>query len=108
MRAAMIVKGEIATDRAARLADAIVGSQVDLLVFDASPQALDEHVVSPGASAVHADRDAMLQQHAGKVDAGELAALVAVGGSPASRLSRASSSASMQKSASIVIDRFLS
>ena len=72
MRAPMIVKGEIATDRAARLADAIVGSQVDLLVFDASPQALDEHVVSPGASAVHADRDAMLQQHAGKVDAGEL------------------------------------
>jgi hypothetical protein len=68
MRAPMIVKGQIASDRAARRADAIVGSQADLLVFDASPQALDENVVSPDASAVHADRDAMLQQHAGKVD----------------------------------------
>jgi len=66
MRVPMIVKSQIATDRVARLADAIVGSQVNLLVFDASPQALDEHVVSPGASAVHADRDAMLQQHAVK------------------------------------------
>ena len=44
MRAPMIVKGEIATDRAARLAEAVVGSQVDLLVFDASPQALDNTV----------------------------------------------------------------
>ena len=57
MRAPMIVKGQIAADRAARLADAIVGFQVDLLVFDASPQALDEHVVSPGASAVPATRE---------------------------------------------------
>src|SRR5271156_3835709 len=53
MRAPMIVKGQIATDRAARLADAIVGSQVDLLVFDASPQALDERGrrISPPRSA---------------------------------------------------------
>ena len=47
-------KGQIAANRGARLAHAIVGFQVDLLVFDASPQSLDEHVVAPGALAVHA------------------------------------------------------
>ena len=30
-----------------------VGTQVDLLVFNAPPEPLDEHVVTPGAFAVH-------------------------------------------------------
>ena len=34
------------------------------MVFDAAPQPLDEGVVSPRISAVHADRDAVLDQQA--------------------------------------------
>ena len=42
----------------------------------AAPQPLDEDVVPPGALAVHADGDAVLDQHAGEFRAGELAAIV--------------------------------
>ena len=52
VRSVTIVEVEISADRAARLADAFVGSQIHLLVFDAAPQPLDEHVVAPGALAI--------------------------------------------------------
>jgi len=45
---------------------------MDLLVFDAAPQPLDEDVVTPGALAVHADGDAIAGERAGEVCAGEL------------------------------------
>jgi hypothetical protein len=51
-----ILEVEIVADRCARLADAVVGPQIYLLVFDAAPQPLDEHVVPPCVFAVHADR----------------------------------------------------
>ena len=38
-----VVEVEIATDRDSRLGDRFVGSQIDLLVFDAFPQPLNEH-----------------------------------------------------------------
>ena len=63
MWATAIVEVEISADRAAGLADAFVGSQIDLLVFDATPQPLDEHVVPPGPFAVHADGDAVAGEH---------------------------------------------
>src|SRR5262249_56832990 len=44
------------------LADAVIGMQIDLLVLDDSPQALDKNIVSPRALAVHADRDAVVGQ----------------------------------------------
>ena len=46
MWATAIVEVEISADRATGLADAFIGSQIDLLVFDATPQPLDEHVVT--------------------------------------------------------------
>jgi hypothetical protein len=49
-----------------RLADGFVGSQIDLLVFDAAPQPFDEHIISPGPFAVHADGDALAGEQAGK------------------------------------------
>src|SRR5213078_5401444 len=55
-----------------------VGSQINLLVFDAAPQPLDEHVVAPSAFAIHADRDAVAGEDAGEGRPGELAALVGV------------------------------
>jgi hypothetical protein len=78
MRPPAIVKGQIPTNRSTGLSDSIVGPQIDLLVFDAAPQALDKDVVAPGALAVHADRDLVLQQHLGEVVAGKLTALDAL------------------------------
>src|ERR1700712_4266164 len=70
MRSAAAVEIEISANRAARLADALVGVQVHLLVFDAAPQPFDEHVVAPGAPAIHADGDGVTGEHAGEGRAG--------------------------------------
>src|SRR6187455_2220922 len=78
MRTPCIVEVQVATDRSAGFADIVVGSQIDLLVFDAAPQPLDEHVVAPGALAIHADRDGVVGEYAGEGRARELRALVGV------------------------------
>src|SRR5690606_10363674 len=52
-----------------------IGPQVDFLVFDSPPEALDEDVVTPGALAIHADLDLAGGQHLDEVGRGELAAL---------------------------------
>jgi hypothetical protein len=59
MRSASIVEIEIPADRIAGLADAFIGPQIDLFIFDAAPQPLDEHVVAPCALTIHADGDAV-------------------------------------------------
>ena len=75
MRPPAIIEGQIAANRSASLGDTVVGPQIDLLVFDAAPEPLDKHIVPPRALAVHADRDLVLEQHAGEVVAGELAVI---------------------------------
>ena len=47
--------------------------QVDRLVFERPPEAFDEDIVHAAAPAIHGDRDARLPEHAGEVEAGELA-----------------------------------
>src|SRR4029077_953311 len=78
MWTAAIVEVEVSADRVTRVTDAVVGPQIYFLVFDAAPQPLDEHVVPPGALAVHADGDAVVGEHSGERRAGELRALVGV------------------------------
>ncbi len=78
MWTAAIVEVEIPTDRASCLTDGFVGSQIHLLVFDALPQSLNEHVVPPCSFAIHADGDAVVGEHAGEGRASELRALVGV------------------------------
>src|SRR3984893_12208661 len=73
-----VVEVEIVTDRDSRLGDRFVGSQIDLLVFDAFPQPLNEHVVPPGPLAIHADGDAVAGKQTGERRACELRALVGV------------------------------
>jgi len=55
-----------------------ISVKVDLLVFEAAPQPLDKDVVHAPAVAVHADHDPVPFQGAGKVVAGELAALIGI------------------------------
>src|SRR5260370_805521 len=78
MWTAAIIEVEITADRVPRLANAFVGPQIYLLVFDAAPQPLDEHVVPPCSFAIHADRDAVAGERAGEGRAGELRALVGI------------------------------
>ena len=73
-----IIKVQIAANRSAGFADAVVGPQIHLLVFDAAPKPLDEHVVPPSPLAVHADGDPVLDQHTSERGTGELAALIRV------------------------------
>jgi hypothetical protein len=54
------------------IAPGLVGLEVDLLVFDCSPESLDEHVVSPAPLAVHADSDLVGFEHPDEPRAGEL------------------------------------
>jgi hypothetical protein len=54
VRPSAVVEVEVAGDRLSGFADAVVGVQIDLLVLDGAPEALDEDVVPPGALAVHA------------------------------------------------------
>src|SRR5712691_8617001 len=78
MRSPCVVEVQVAADRSAGLADAIVGPQIHLLVFDAAPQALDEHVVPPSPFAVHADRNVVVGERTGEGRAGELRTLVCI------------------------------
>src|ERR1700675_3263365 len=78
MRASSVVKVEIPADRISCLGDSFVGSQIDLLVFDAAPQPLNEHVVPPGPFAIHADSDAMAGKQTSERRARELRTLVGV------------------------------
>ena len=63
MRPADIVEIQIPTDLSPRHADCGISVQINLLVFNRSPQPLDDDVVAPGASTVHADRDLFAHQH---------------------------------------------
>ncbi len=75
MRAPPIIKIQVSAKRGARGANAVVGAQIDLLVFDRFPDALDEDIVAPRALAIHTDRDLAGDQNAGERLAGELAGL---------------------------------
>src|SRR6266705_2622757 len=104
MRSSSVVKVEIPADQISRLGDGFVGSQIDLLVFDAFPQPLNEHVVPPGPFAVHADGDAWLASrpvNAAPVNCDPWSVLK-ISGLP--WRAKASSRVSTQKAASIVID----
>ena len=76
MRAEAIVAIEIPPDRGPRLRHALIRVQIDLLVLHRPPEPLDEHVIPPGAFAVHADGDAVRRQNAGEGSTGELRALI--------------------------------
>ena len=78
MRSPTVVEGQIFANRGSRVRDGVIGAQVNLLVLDGPPEPLDEDVVAPCPSSVHADGDAIVAQQAGEGHAGKLAALVAV------------------------------
>src|SRR5450756_2176315 len=73
-----VVEVQVAADRSAGLADAVVGVQIHLLIFDAAPKPLDEDIIPPGPFAVHADCNVVVGEHTGEGRASELRALICV------------------------------
>src|ERR1700728_2366330 len=78
MRTNGVVSAEVTSQRGPRFGTVRVGSQIDLLVLDAPPQPLDEHVVDPSTFAIHADRNAGALEHVDPLLAGKLRSLVGV------------------------------
>jgi len=78
MWASAIVKGQIAADASAGLGHCFIGVEVDFLVFDRTPEPLDEDVVPPRTLAIHRDGDFRLLRHRREVHRGELRALDAL------------------------------
>ena len=74
VRTARVVERQISPEAGARLAGAVVGPQVDILVLDAFPHPRDEDAVAPAAAAIHADLDALGPQPLGEGLADKLAA----------------------------------
>ena len=75
MLALLVVEAEPGAKAGLGLSEARIGIEVDLFVFEAPPQSLDEDVVHAATLAVHADHDLVPLQGASEVVAGELAAL---------------------------------
>ena len=73
MGSAGIVKAKVIGDRGASLRHGVVSPEIDLLIFDGSPEPFDEDVIAPGALAVHADGDAGFEKNVCEGRAGELA-----------------------------------
>ena len=78
MRSSAVVETEVAGQRRVEFSGRLVGMQIDILVLDAAPQPLDEHVVNPASFAVHANRHVVGVERLGERLGGELAALDAL------------------------------
>jgi hypothetical protein len=52
--------------------------EIDLFIFEAPPQPLDEDIVPPPPDSIHADLNSMRLQKPGEFLAGELATLIGV------------------------------
>ena len=78
MRPSVVVGTEVSAKRGVDFSGCLIGMQIYVLVLDAAPQALDEHVVDSACLAVHADRDVVGLEHVGELRGGELAALDAL------------------------------
>ena len=73
-----IVELEVPPDSISGFWNRFIGSPVHLLILDAPPQPLDEHVVSSTSLPVHADPDSVFFEQAGESLARELAPLIRV------------------------------
>ena len=78
MRSGLVVERQIALHALVCSPDGVVGVQIHLLVFDAFPESLDEHVVPPTPFPVHADLDAVVGQQPRERLAGKLAPLIGI------------------------------
>ena len=73
-----VVKIEVLGQSSSQLRSGLVTMQVNILVLDAAPQPLDEHVVDPSTLSIHADLNSVGLQRIDPFPAGKLGSLVRV------------------------------
>lgn len=78
MRTLAIVKAEVRPQIVQRVWWVAVILEIDVFVFDGSPQPLDENIVEGASPAIHADQDILGFESSGKCVAGELRTLIGV------------------------------
>ena len=78
VRPALVVKRHVFLSSALGLADAVVGMQIHLFVFDTLPESFHEYMIPPTTGDIHADLNAVVFQQPSELQAGELAPLVSI------------------------------
>src|ERR1700728_3344428 len=78
MRVLCIVESEVTRQRRPCFANTVVGPQIDLFMFHRPPKTLDKNVVPPGAAAIHAHGNRVLQPQPGESRACELRTLIGI------------------------------
>ena len=74
----LIVEHQPVADALFGLGRTIIGFEIDLLMFQSAPEALDKHIVHPASLAIHADLDVMVFEYIREILAGKLTTLVTV------------------------------
>ena len=78
MPSSLIVEHQPVADALFGLGHTIIGFEIDLLMFQAEPVALDKHIVHPAPLPIHADLDVMVFEYIREILAGKLTTLVTV------------------------------
>ena len=78
MGTAVVVVAEVGFESGTKLSTVFVAAEVDVLVFDAAPEALDENVVEGAAATVHAGAHTVVNQSILKLRACELRTLIGI------------------------------
>src|SRR3989338_1424464 len=78
MNSTQVVKIEVFSQSGLSLRDGLVAFEINVLVFDRTPQALNEDIVQRPTAAIHADRNSLLDENPCKLHAGKLATLVGI------------------------------
>ena len=74
----LIVEHQPVADALFGLGQAIIVFEIDLLMFQAAPEALDKHIVHPASLAIHVDFAVMVFEYIREILAGKLTTLVTV------------------------------
>ena len=78
MRSLTIIELEVTADTGLGFADRCICVQIHLFVFNASPKAFYEYVITPATFAVHADPYFTVSEGFDELMAGKLAALIRI------------------------------
>ena len=76
MKTDIVVEIEVGVDSLSSVGECLVMHEVDILIFQGSPQALREYVVHASSPAVHADINPVILDPCGEGIAGKLGPLV--------------------------------
>ena len=74
----MVVKFKVVPEPLSQLSNALVVIEVDVLIFDASPEPFYKYIVQRPAPAIHANESFTIQQPLCKDRAGKLAAVIGI------------------------------